>query len=90
MDQIYNVLKKEEESHKIIIYLSELGFPTQDAIDIYNIYKENTINIINNNIYSISEKIENIPFLKLDQIAQNMNIPKDDEKIEEKAPESGR
>lgn len=79
MDQIYNVLKKEEESHKIIIYLSELGFSTQDAIDIYNIYKENTINIINNNIYSISEKIENIPFLKLDQIAQNMNIPKDDE-----------
>jgi len=78
-DTIYNTLYTYEESHNTIVYLTELGFTMQDALEIYNCYKKNTISKIETNIYSILDKIEDISFLKIDQIALNMNLKTDDE-----------
>ena len=78
-ETIYNTLYTYEESHKTIVYLTEIGFTMQDALEIYNTYKQYTLNKIETNIYSILDKIEDISFTKIDQIALNMDVSKDDE-----------
>lgn len=75
---IYNTLYTYEESHNTIVYLTEIGFVMNDALEIYNCYKTNTLNIIKTNIYSILDRIEDISFLKIDQIALNMDVQIDD------------
>ena len=60
--KIYETLMKYEESHQIIVYLTELGFNMKDALDIYNTYKSETI------IHDF------ISFLKVDEIALKLNI----------------
>ncbi len=74
---IIDTLKKYEESNTMIVYLTDLGFSVKESLIIYNTYKSNTINIIDHNIYSILDEIEDISFLKLDKIALKMGIDKD-------------
>ena len=74
---IYNTLVKYEESHKTIVYLTELGFTMKDALAIYNQYYERTIPTLENNIYKLLEDIENLSFEKIDSIARNMGIELD-------------
>lgn len=73
IDLIYNTLVKYEESHKMIVYLTDLGFVMRDALLIYNAYKSNTIDIIENNIYSIIDDIDEINFIKVDTIAKKID-----------------
>lgn len=70
---IYDTLVKYEESHKMIVYLTDLGFVMKDALLIYNQYKSNTIDIIENNIYRLIDDIEEINFVKIDTIAKKMD-----------------
>ena len=76
IDLIYNTLIKHEESGEIIVKLTELGFTMKDALNIYNTYKSNTIRIIENNIYRILDDIDEISFVKIDEIATNLNEDK--------------
>lgn len=78
-DTIYNTLNTYEKSHKTIVYLTELGFTMQDSLEIYNLYKDNTINQIESNIYKILDKTDNITFTKIDEIALETGIDKLDE-----------
>ena len=75
---IYNTLTKYEESHKIVVYLTELGFNMKDALNIYNKYKTNTIPILENNIFDIIDDVDDISFLKIDEIALKLNFLNDD------------
>ena len=70
---IYNTLIKYEESTEYIVKLTEYGFSTKDAMTIYNVYKNNTIRIIESDIYKILEDIDSISFTKVDEIAININ-----------------
>ncbi len=79
-DLIYDTLVKYEESHKTIVYLTELGFNMKDSLKIYNKYHDLTINNIENNIYKLLDDIEDISFTKVDQIADTMHLEKDDER----------
>ena len=74
---IYETLIKYEESHQIIVYLTELGFNMKDALEIYNTYKSETITYIEQNPYCL---IDFISFLKVDEIALKLNVEKDDER----------
>ena len=78
MELIYNNLLKYNESSAIIIYLTELGFSMKDAMNIYNFYKKITKDIIESNIYSILDNIEEIAFTKVDEIAVKEGINLDD------------
>ena len=69
--KIYETLMKYEESHQIIVYLTELGFNMKDALDIYNTYKSETIIHIEHNPYCLTDFIS---FLKVDEIALKLNI----------------
>ncbi|MBR6690803.1 MAG: ATP-dependent RecD-like DNA helicase [Bacilli bacterium] len=73
---IHDTLVKYEESHETIVKLTELGFTMKDSLSIYNIYKSNTIRIIENDIYRIIDDIEDINFTKVDEIAISLNEDK--------------
>ena len=64
--KIVAILNRYEESHKTIVYLTELGFRMRDALTIYNKYKENTIRMIETNAYGILQEVEEISFPKID------------------------
>ena len=58
---IHDTLLKYEESHQTIVKLTEYGFTMRDALSIYNMYKSNTMNVVEHNIYRIIDDIEEIP-----------------------------
>ena len=78
IDIIYNVLMEYEESHKIVVYLTELGFNMKDALAIYNKYKKETIMVIENNIYDLIDEVDNILFKKVDEISRKLHYEYDD------------
>ena len=73
VDLIYNTLINYESSHNIIVNLTELGFSMKDALLIFNTYKSNTNNVIENNIYKLLDDIPEISFNKIDTIYKNNN-----------------
>ena len=64
--KIYETLIKYEESHQMIVYLTELGFNMRDALSIYNEYKKETIIKIEQNIFRIIDDINGLSFTKID------------------------
>ena len=78
IDILHNKLKEYESSYEIILFLNNLGFSTKDAMLIYNHYKAKTRNIIDEDIYQIIDDISDINYKKVDMIALNKGIAKDD------------
>lgn len=78
IDTIYSVLTKYEESHNIVVYLTELGFNMKDSLAIYNKYKNFTVSTIENNIYDIIDEVDNISFKKVDEISKKLDFMYDD------------
>ena len=67
-----------ESSYDIIISLTKLGFNTKESTKIYNHYKQDTMKVIDNNIYSLINKIPNMTFKRIDNIyLKNNNDPED-------------
>ena len=78
VDTLHNKLKEYEESYETILHLNEIGFSQRDSMLIYNKYKNKTMDIISNDIYFIIIDIIDINFKKVDSIALNMGIKRDD------------
>lgn len=81
MTTIIETLNKYEESHKVVVYLTEIGFSLHDALLIYNKYKSNTISMIEHNIYDILDKDLGISFLKVDEVNTKLNDDVSTERI---------
>ena len=79
-NMLHDRLVEYESSYKIIISLSDLGFSTNEAMKIYNCYKENTLQVIEDNIYDIVYSINSITFKRVDYVFLNMHEKKDDMK----------
>jgi len=79
-NSIYNNLIKYEQSHTIIVYLSELGFTMKDALTIYNTYKSETKEKIENNIFKLLDDIDDLNFIKLDEISKKLDIDSNDDR----------
>ena len=71
---IIDVLRNYNHSHAYIIKLTNLGFKLEDAILIYNAYKENIDQILNN-LYEICFKLEKITFKTVHKIIKSKNLP---------------
>ncbi|MBQ2909376.1 MAG: ATP-dependent RecD-like DNA helicase [Bacilli bacterium] len=78
VDTLHNKLKEYEASYEMILFLGNLGFSTKDSMLVYNYYKEQTKRVIESDIYQLIYDIIDINFKKIDQIALNMGIKKDD------------
>ena len=75
---IVNKLQELDKSSEILLQITELGFSVLDATLIYKKYKEETLSIINQDIYQIILDIPKITFSKVDAIARKNKIKKDD------------
>lgn len=75
-DIIYQTLLKYDESHRMIVYLTDLGFSMRDALAIYNYYLKQTMTVLENNIFQLVDDIDDISFLKVDQISKSFNFDK--------------
>ena len=63
----------------MILTLTEYGFTLKQALSVYAKYKNKTLDVINENVYDLIESLE-IPFKDIDNIASNLQIPKDDDR----------
>ena len=77
IDTLHTKLKEYEASYETIMYLTDMGFSTKDAMIIYNTYKKKTKEIIDENIYQLIDDIVDIYFKKIDMIAVKNGIEKD-------------
>lgn len=80
MDTLYNGLIEYSNSYDIILKLNDLGFVSRDSMKIYNKYKANTMNVINENIYSLVETIKDFTFKKIDLIALKQDYNREDKR----------
>lgn len=62
---------------QIVIGLNEYGFGSQLAMAIYQLYKEETLEIIQENPYRLTEDIEGIGFKRADNLAEHMGYAAD-------------
>ena len=76
---IEKIKKSFEElkfSKNILFHLSGLGISLSLSKKIYNIFRENTLEIINENPYKLIKNVKGIGFLKADEIALKNNLDK--------------
>jgi len=76
---IEKIKKSVEElrfSKSILFHLSGLGISLSLSKKIYNVFRENTLEVINENPYKLIKNIKGIGFLKADEIALKNNLDK--------------
>ena len=77
INKIHNILKNYQNTSSIVLELGKMGFSTKDSLTILNKYKVNSLEKVNNNIYSLIDEL-NFNFSMIDSIALNNNILEDD------------
>lgn len=77
--KIHDILKSQQTSSEVVIKLGSLGFTSKEAGDILAKYKNETLNVVENNIYQLIEDLD-FRFRDIDKIASNMGVSPDDEK----------
>ncbi len=80
IDVLHNTLIEYSNSYSVILKLNDMGFVSRDSMSIYNKYKANTLNVIDENIYRLVEDIKDISFKKADQVALKMSYERDDKR----------
>ncbi|HHW36741.1 MAG TPA: ATP-dependent RecD-like DNA helicase [Bacillales bacterium] len=71
---LYDTLKHHQGLEQIMISLSNYGFGPQLSMKIYQTYKEDTLEIIQNNPYQMIEDVEGIGFTRADELGQALGI----------------
>lgn len=79
-DMIVETLRKNYGMEQIVIGLNRYGFGSQLAMAIFQTYKEETLKIIEENPYQLTEDIEGIGFKKADVIAEQLGYAADSPK----------
>lgn len=73
---IVKAFREQGEIREIMVFLQQYGISPNYGIKIYKEYGKETINIISENPYKLSEDITGIGFKTADKIAQNLGISK--------------
>jgi len=71
---IYEQLSIHQGLEKILISLNQYGFGPQLSMKIYQVYKEDTLEIITNNPYQLVEDVEGIGFAKADELGSKLGL----------------
>ena len=76
IDKIKKSVEELRFSKNILFYLSGLGISLSLSKKIYSIFREDTLEIINENPYKLIKNVKGIGFLKADEIALKNNLDK--------------
>ncbi|QED50183.1 SF1B family DNA helicase RecD2 [Cytobacillus dafuensis] len=71
---LYDTLMEHQGLEQAMIALNQYGFGPQLSMKIYQVYKELTIGIIQNNPYKLVEDIEGIGFGRADELGYKLGI----------------
>ena len=77
LEVIVESFSEQREIRDIMVFLQEFGISVNNGIRIYKKYGAQTIGIIRENPYKLSETISGIGFKTADKIAENMGIRED-------------
>ena len=76
IEKIKKSVKELKFSKNILFHLTGLGISLSLSKKIYNIFRENTLEVINENPYKLIKNVKGIGFLKADEIALKNNLDK--------------
>ncbi|WP_042458686.1 SF1B family DNA helicase RecD2 [Neobacillus dielmonensis] len=71
---LYDTLMEHQGLEQVLIALNQYGFGPQLSMRIYQVYKEETLEIIQKNPYQLVEAIEGIGFGRADELGYQMGI----------------
>ena len=71
-----NEMKKMQDA---IMYLQKYGVTAHTAVKIYNVYKEDTVSVVESNPYQLIDDVDGIGFISADRIAVATGQQKDGE-----------
>ncbi|MHC0035806.1 SF1B family DNA helicase RecD2 [Pseudoneobacillus sp. C159] len=72
--QLYDTLMEHQGLERVMIGLNQYGFGPQLSMKIYQMYKEQTLDIIQQNPYRLVEDIEGIGFGRADELGFQLGI----------------
>lgn len=71
---LYDTLVEHEGLENIMIALNDYGFGPQLSMKIYQVYKEQTLTIIESNPYQLVEDVEGVGFGRADELGAQLGI----------------
>lgn len=71
---LYETLMEHQGLEQAIILLNQYGFGPQLSMRIYQVYKESTIEVVQNNPYRLVEDIEGVGFGRADELGYQLGI----------------
>ncbi|MDU1844091.1 MAG: ATP-dependent RecD-like DNA helicase [Niallia nealsonii] len=71
---LYDTLMKNQGLEQAMVSLNQYGFGPQLSMKIYQVYKENTLEVVQTNPYKLVEDIEGIGFGKADDLGSQIGI----------------
>jgi len=71
---LYDTLMEHQGLEQAMIALNQYGFGPQLSMRIYQVYKETTIDVIQNNPYKLVEDVEGIGFARADELGYQLGI----------------
>ncbi|OPJ63440.1 ATP-dependent RecD-like DNA helicase [Clostridium oryzae] len=77
LDIIYESYCKQREVKDVIIFLQSYGISNNQCVKIYNKFGNESVQIVKNNPYVLTEQIRGIGFKTADKIAKSMGIETD-------------
>ncbi len=72
--EIYESLREHQGLEQIMISLSQFGFGPQISMRIYQTYKDQTLEIIQDNPYKMVEDVEGVGFGRADELGHQIGI----------------
>lgn len=76
-EQIIETLRLNYGMEQIVIGLNQYGFGSQLSLAIYQLYKEDTLELIQENPYRLTEDVEGIGFKRADNLAAQLGYEAD-------------
>jgi len=71
---IYDTIVAHQGLEQAIIVLNECGFGPQLSMKIYQVYKEKTVEIVQNHPYQLVETVDGIGFTRADELGRRLGI----------------
>lgn len=72
--ELYDTLMEHQGLEQIMVALNEYGFGPQLSMKIYQVYKEQAIDVIQENPYKLVEDIEGIGFGRADELGSQLGL----------------
>lgn len=76
-EMIAETIRLNHEMDQVIMGLNSYGFGSQLAFSIYQVYKNESLNIVEENPYRLVEEIDGIGFKRADNLAEKIGIDAD-------------